>query len=71
MSLEVEILEELTDTDPFIRSYPTFAKYLSQWQSAGGEDAETVSTDVVFEFYAEKLEVEEALHIWFTYHNTP
>lgn len=65
-----DILEDLMDEDPFIRSYPSFGAYIMAWDECGGEDACKVPESVVFEFYAEKLTPEEALHIWFTYENT-
>jgi hypothetical protein len=61
------VLEDLMDEDPFIRSYPSFASYLRAWDEMGGEAAEAVSESVVFEFYAEKVRPEDALHTWYTY----
>lgn len=58
------------DDDPFIRAYPSFNAYIKEWDEYGGVDACKVPESVVFEFYAEKLTPEEALHIWFTYENT-
>jgi hypothetical protein len=64
---QLDVLEELIDDDPFIRFYPSFARYVQAWDEMGGERASKVPEDVVFDFYAEKLTPEEALHIWHTY----
>jgi hypothetical protein len=63
----IDVLETLIDDDPFIRAYPSFAKYVQAWDEAGGNEALIVPEEVVFEFYAEKLPVEEALQLWYTY----
>lgn len=62
-----EIIEDLMDDDPFIRSYPSFKHYLRAWDEMGGEAAQNVPHELVFEFYADRLEPSAALHIWFTY----
>jgi hypothetical protein len=67
MSVELEILEELINSDEFLRSYPTFEAYLSQWDEDGGIEAARVPAQIIFDFYAEKVEVKDALHTWFTY----
>lgn len=67
MISELDILEELIDSDKFIRTYPTFEAYLSQWDEDGGKEATRVPAQIVFDFYAEKVEVKDALHTWFTY----
>lgn len=66
---ELEVLEELIDDDPFIRAYPSFQKYLDEWDESGGPLAYDVPDEVIFEFYAEKLTVDQALSIWFTYND--
>jgi hypothetical protein len=63
----LEVLEDLIDDDPFIRSYPFFKKYMRDWDELGGESACKVPEEIIFEFYAEKLPVEEALQLWYTY----
>lgn len=65
----LEILEDLLDDDPFIRAYPTFQRYIDEWDERGGSSAEEVPSQLVFEFYAEKLSVDQALSIWFTYND--
>ena len=55
------------DEDPFIRLYPSFESYLRDWSEMGGEGVADVPQSVVFEFYAEKVMPEKALHTWFTY----
>ena len=67
MTNALDILEDLIDDDPFIRSYPSFDVYVRAWDEEGGEAVLAVPEDVIFEFYAEKLTPREALHIWFTY----
>ena len=62
----LEILEDLIDDDPFIRAYPSFYRYLDEWDELEG--AWDVPEEVVFEFYAEKIEPQEGLEIWGTYH---
>lgn len=64
----LEILEDLLDDDPFIREYPSFQRYIDEWDEKGAPEAEDVPSGLVFEFYAEKLPVDDALAIWFTYH---
>lgn len=66
---EIDVLEELIDDDPFIRAYPSFRRYVDEWDEKGGVDALDVSEDLIFEFYAEKLTVDQALSIWFTYND--
>lgn len=61
----LEILEDLMDDDPFIRTYPSFSRYLDEWDELEG--ALDVPEQIVFEFYAEKLEPKEGLEIWHTY----
>jgi hypothetical protein len=63
----VAVLEDLMDDDPFIRLYPTFKAYIRAWDEMGGEAATRVSENFVFEFYAEKVLPEDALHTWYTY----
>lgn len=62
----IEILEDLIDDDLFIRTYPSFYRYLDEWDELEG--AWDVPEEVVFEFYAEKIEPQEGLEIWGTYH---
>lgn len=64
---EIDILEELMDDDPFIRAYPSFKKYVQEWDERGGVDALEAPEQIVFEFYAEKTPIDEALTIWYTY----
>jgi hypothetical protein len=63
----LEVLEDLIDDDPFIRAYPSFGRYVQAWDEVGGSEASKVPEEVVFEFYAEKLPVEDALQLWYTY----
>jgi hypothetical protein len=67
MTYQLDVLEDLIDDDSFIRAYPSFGAYIRAWDEMGGEGACVVPEEVVFEFYAEKVQVEEALHTWFTY----
>lgn len=67
METELDVIEELIDDDPFLRSYPTFEKYYSDWIEMGGIEASHVPQHLVFDFYAEKQTPEQALHTWFTY----
>ena len=69
MTNPIDILEDLLDDDPFIRAYPSFQRYIDEWDERGGEDAEKVSCEPIFEFYAEKLHVDQALQLWFTYND--
>ena len=62
---------DLFSDDDFIRAYPSFSKYREEWDLKGGPDGAGVPSEVVFEFYAEKTEVDDGLHMWFTYHNLP
>ena len=64
---ELDVLEELIDDDLFIRMYPSLKKYLDDWDEMGGPEAQEVPEQIVFEFYAEKLPIDQALSIWFTY----
>ncbi len=50
---QFDVIEELMDTEPFIRSYPTFSQYI---QEMGG-----VSLDLALEFYASHVEPSEAM----------
>jgi len=63
----IDVLEALIDDDPFIRSYPSLSAYIRAWDEEGGPAAECVPDELLYEFYAEKLPVPQALHIWFTY----
>lgn len=63
----LEILEDLIDDDPFIRRYPHFDAYIAEWDEMGGEGVHNVPTQLIFDFYAEKVGVEDALHTWYTY----
>ena len=65
----LEVLEDLLDDDPFIRTYPSFQHYLDEWDEEGGPEAVDVPSNLVFEFYAEKTPVDRALLIWFTYND--
>ena len=69
MTNPIDILEDLLDYDPFIRAYPSFGKYIDEWDERGGKDAEKAPCEPIFEFYAEKLPVDQALHLWFTYND--
>lgn len=62
-----DVLEDLIDDDPFIRSYPSFDAYMRTWVEFGGEEVYGIPMAIAYEFYAEKIPPEEALHIWFTY----
>jgi hypothetical protein len=63
----LEVLEDLIDDDPFIRSYPSLDAYIRAWDEDGGPNAEYVPDELLYEFYAEKIPVEEALQMWFAY----
>jgi hypothetical protein len=63
----LEILEDLIDDDPFIRRYSHFEAYLAEWDEMGGDGAIKVPVQLIFDFYAEKVMVEDALHTWYTY----
>jgi len=63
----LDVLEALIDDDPFIRAYPSLSAYIRTWDELGGKEAQFVPDELLYEFYAEKLTVEDALHIWFTY----
>lgn len=63
----LEVLETLIDDDVFIRSYPSLGAYIRAWDEQGGPAAECVPDELLYEFYAEKLPVRDALHMWFTY----
>jgi hypothetical protein len=63
----IEVFEALIDDDPFIRAYPSLEAYTRAWDEEGGPEVECVPDELLYEFYAEKLPVEQALHIWFTY----
>lgn len=65
----LEVFEDLLDEDPFIRAYPSFKRYLDEWDEKGGESVWEVPEEVVFEFYAEKLHIDQALLLWFTYND--
>lgn len=69
MNNPIEIFEDLLDDDPFIRAYPSFRRYLYEWGERGGVEAYDVPDAVIFEFYAEKLIVDDGLAIWFTYND--
>lgn len=60
----LEILEDLIDDDPFIRAYPSFTRYLNKWSQEAHISA---PEEILFEFYAEKVSVEEAIQLWETY----
>lgn len=62
---ELDVLEELIDDDPFIRSYPSFSVYLRDWDEQLPD--EVVPQGIIFEFYAEKTPVPDALSIWHAY----
>lgn len=62
-----EVLEELMDTDDFIRSYPNIDAYVKEWDRLGGLDAMLAPKNMICEFYAERESVVNALHTWFTY----
>lgn len=66
---ELDILEELIDDDPFIRTYPSFRSYLNEWNNNYHYGADEVPAQIIFEFYAEKTPVLEALAIWHAYKN--
>lgn len=63
----IDVLEALIDDEPFIRSYPSLSAYIRAWDDEGGPTAWRVPDELLYEFYAEKLPVPQALHIWFTY----
>lgn len=63
----LDILEDLLDDDPFIRAYPSFQRYIDDWDEMGGESAIDVPSQIIFEFYAEKLPIDQALSIWHAY----
>lgn len=64
---ELDLLEELIDDDPFIRSYPSFRSYLNEWNDNYHYGADEVPAQIIFEFYAEKTPIPEALSIWHAY----
>jgi len=64
---ELDVLEELIDDDPFIRSYPSFRSYLNEWNANFYEGADEVPAQIIFEFYAEKTSIPEAISIWQAY----
>jgi len=52
------------DEDEFIRAYPSFYRYLAEWDQEAHISA---PEEVLFEFYAEKIFVHEAIELWETY----
>jgi len=52
---QFDVIEELMDTEPFIRAYPTFAHYVKEMSG--------ISLDLALEFYASHVEPGEALAI--------
>jgi len=61
---ELDVLEDLMDEDEFIRAYPSFYRYLAEWDQEAHISA---PEEVLFEFYAEKIFVHEAIELWETY----
>jgi hypothetical protein len=64
---EVEVLEDLLKDDPFLRAWPTFRAYLTEWIYLAAEirsDAcELAPDELIFEFYAARVEVARAMSI--------
>lgn len=64
---ELEVLEDLLKDDPFLRSYPTFKSYLSEWSYLAteirSEACESTPDDLIFEFYAARVEVPSAMSL--------
>lgn len=52
---QFDVIEELMDTEPFIREFPTFAVYIREMRG--------VSLDLALEFYASHVSPHEALAI--------
>jgi hypothetical protein len=63
----LEVLEALIDDDPFIRAYPSLSAYIRAWDEEGGPEVECVPDELLYEFYADHVPVDEALQMWFTY----
>ena len=64
---ELDVLEELIDDDPFIRAYPSFRTYLREWSEVACKGSNETPAQIIFEFYAEKTPIPEALSIWEAY----
>lgn len=56
---EFDVIEELMDTEPFIRNFPTFSHYKKEMRG--------VSDEISLEFYASHVLPEEAWGIITTY----
>lgn len=64
---EIEVMEDLLKDDVFLRTWPTFKRYLADWgylaEEIGAEASLLAPNDLIFEFYAAKVEVPEAMSI--------
>lgn len=62
---EIEVLEDLLKDDMFLRTWPTFKHYFSDWgrlaEEVGADDAQWAPTELIFEFYAAKVDVAEGI----------
>lgn len=64
---EVEVLEDLLKDDPFLRAWPTFRAYLTEWiylsSEVNSSACELAPDELIFEFYAARVDVAKAMSI--------
>lgn len=64
----LEILEDIIDSDAFVRLYPSFKAYWAEWVEFCGESSGLYyAKDLAAEFYCERVGVADALHTVLVY----
>ena len=58
---EADVIEELLDTDPWIRSYPRYELYEAELRGLG------INTELGLEFYASRVRPDEVRGLLETY----
>jgi hypothetical protein len=66
---EIELLEEITEDNVFLRRYPTMKSYVKALRELGaiGDRPERIGEIGVFDFYANHIEPEDVIAIQETY----
>ena len=62
---EVELLEALSEDDPWLKRYPTIDKYLTDILYELGMDG--ADSNTLYNLYANRIEPEDVVQIWDIY----
>jgi hypothetical protein len=64
---EIELLEELTEDNLFLRRYPTLRSYIKALSDSLGDNADCFDMHMAYDSYAAHIDPEDITTIWEVY----